>query len=185
MGPSRLCRQYQSCKLLLQSTPFEPATKLWDSPSRCSDGRATARSRLLTSLHISVRWSRSGDLDALGVSPENSTHIYFRDVILPASDDDEDEELSTDSITGEDISPEQMVERGTIRRQRVDRQKLIIILVGLPGRGKTFLCNKLMCYLNWCACAAANLCAFKEVFAPAVAGVLLVWCWRVAGIVAL
>ena len=32
---------------------------------------------------------------------------------------------------------------------QVDRQKLIIILVGLPGRGKTFLCNKLMCYLNW------------------------------------
>ena len=31
----------------------------------------------------------------------------------------------------------------------IDRQKLIIILVGLPGRGKTFLCNKLMCYLNW------------------------------------
>lgn len=21
--------------------------------------------------------------------------------------------------------------------------------VGLPGRGKTFLCNKLKCYLNW------------------------------------
>lgn len=36
------------------------------------------------------------------------------------------------------------------RRRGVDRQKLIIILVGLPGRGKTFLCNKLMCYLNWC-----------------------------------
>ena len=34
-------------------------------------------------------------------------------------------------------------------RARVDRQKLIIILVGLPGRGKTFLCNKLLCYLNW------------------------------------
>ena len=31
-----------------------------------------------------------------------------------------------------------------------DSQKLVIILVGLPGRGKTFLCNKLMCYLNWC-----------------------------------
>jgi len=31
----------------------------------------------------------------------------------------------------------------------VDRQKLIVILVGLPARGKTFLCNKLMCYLNW------------------------------------
>jgi signal recognition particle GTPase len=35
------------------------------------------------------------------------------------------------------------------RRRGVDKQKLIIILVGLPGRGKTFLCNKLMCYLNW------------------------------------
>lgn len=22
-------------------------------------------------------------------------------------------------------------------------------MVGLPGRGKTFLCNKLVCYLNW------------------------------------
>ena len=31
----------------------------------------------------------------------------------------------------------------------MDRQKLIVILVGLPARGKTFLCNKLMCYLNW------------------------------------
>ncbi|EFJ46639.1 hypothetical protein VOLCADRAFT_30993, partial [Volvox carteri f. nagariensis] len=25
----------------------------------------------------------------------------------------------------------------------------VIILVGLPGRGKTFLCNKIKCYLNW------------------------------------
>ncbi len=29
------------------------------------------------------------------------------------------------------------------------RNKLILIMVGLPGRGKTFLCNKLKCYLNW------------------------------------
>ena len=41
------------------------------------------------------------------------------------------------------------------RRRGVDRQKLIIILVGLPGRGKTFLCNKLMCYLNWLGASAA------------------------------
>lgn len=30
-----------------------------------------------------------------------------------------------------------------------EKRKLVIILVGLPGRGKTYLCNKLMCYLNW------------------------------------
>lgn len=33
--------------------------------------------------------------------------------------------------------------------KKVDRQKLVIILVGLPARGKTFLCNKIMCYFNW------------------------------------
>uniref|UniRef100_A0A383W1K9 6-phosphofructo-2-kinase domain-containing protein n=1 Tax=Tetradesmus obliquus TaxID=3088 RepID=A0A383W1K9_TETOB len=31
----------------------------------------------------------------------------------------------------------------------LEQKKLAIILVGLPGRGKTFLCNKLKCYLNW------------------------------------
>eukprot|EP00775_Hariotina_reticulata_P010180 gene10180-10340_t len=34
-------------------------------------------------------------------------------------------------------------------RVAVEKKKLVIILVGLPGRGKTFLCNKLRCYLNW------------------------------------
>ena len=43
------------------------------------------------------------------------------------------------------------------RKLRIDRQKLIIILVGLPGRGKTFLCNKLMCYLNWRAPSPASV----------------------------
>lgn len=36
------------------------------------------------------------------------------------------------------------------QQQRIaSKQKLIIILVGLPARGKTFLCTKIMCYLNW------------------------------------
>ena len=35
-------------------------------------------------------------------------------------------------------------------RTSQEKRKLVIILVGLPGRGKTYLCNKLGCYLNWC-----------------------------------
>ncbi|GBF90835.1 6-phosphofructo-2-kinase fructose-2,6-bisphosphatase [Raphidocelis subcapitata] len=31
----------------------------------------------------------------------------------------------------------------------VDNGRLAVIMVGLPARGKTFLCNKLMSYLNW------------------------------------
>eukprot|EP00200_Dunaliella_tertiolecta_P015444 CAMPEP_0202422814 /NCGR_PEP_ID=MMETSP1128-20130828/51054_1 /ASSEMBLY_ACC=CAM_ASM_000463 /TAXON_ID=3047 /ORGANISM="Dunaliella tertiolecta, Strain CCMP1320" /LENGTH=624 /DNA_ID=CAMNT_0049030891 /DNA_START=25 /DNA_END=1900 /DNA_ORIENTATION=- len=34
-------------------------------------------------------------------------------------------------------------------RLGVQKNKLVIIMVGLPGRGKTFLCNKLKRYLNW------------------------------------
>ena len=37
------------------------------------------------------------------------------------------------------------------RPKAVERNKLIIIVVGLPGRGKTFLCNKLVSYLSWLA----------------------------------
>lgn len=38
------------------------------------------------------------------------------------------------------------------QRTSQEKRKLVIIMVGLPGRGKTYLCNKLMCYLNWCGC---------------------------------
>jgi len=75
--------------------------------------------------------------------PANSTHVYFKDVIIAASDDSEDE--------SEPASEREEAGEGGMRR--------------LPGRGKTFLCNKLMCYLNWCAAAAAaeantaSLCA--------------------------
>ncbi|KAL3144542.1 hypothetical protein ABBQ32_004273 [Trebouxia sp. C0010 RCD-2024] len=96
-----------------------------------------------------------------GTSPENSSHVYFKDIILPASDDDdeEDESEAQSDITGPRTStdepqpdlgrPRTISTQKSKRIHRVDRQKLIIILVGLPGRGKTFLCNKLMCYLNW------------------------------------
>ncbi len=53
------------------------------------------------------------------------------------------------------------------RRRGVDRQKLIIILVGLPGRGKTFLCNKLLCYLNWWGSPGPITCAVAFSLRPA------------------
>lgn len=87
--------------------------------------------------------------------------VYFKDIILPASDDDDEDESEAQSdVTGPDRTstdepqpdlgkPRTISTQKSKRIHRVDRQKLIIILVGLPGRGKTFLCNKLMCYLNW------------------------------------
>lgn len=89
--------------------------------------------------------------------------VYFKDIILPASDDDDEDEsdLQSDTTGPEQSStdepqpdlgrPQKIEKQKSKRIHRVDRQKLIIILVGLPGRGKTFLCNKLMCYLNWYA----------------------------------
>ena len=71
-------------------------------------------------------------------------------MIVAASDDSEEESEPSERGTANSGS-DARIPRKVRRRNRVDRQKLIIILVGLPGRGKTFLCNKLMCYLNWCA----------------------------------
>lgn len=44
---------------------------------------------------------------------------------------------------------QQTLSGNKVKVKKADRQKLVIILVGLPARGKTFLCNKLMCYFNW------------------------------------
>ncbi|DBA78530.1 hypothetical protein WJX79_005894 [Trebouxia sp. C0005] len=119
-----------------------------------------------------VRSMELTDSGMPGTSPENSSHVYFKDIILPASDDDDEDEsedvqsdvLSDTAGPDRNSTDEPQPDLGTLTTQkskrnlgtqrskrihRVDRQKLIIILVGLPGRGKTFLCNKLMCYLNW------------------------------------
>ena len=95
---------------------------------------------------------RSTDLDLPGVDTyAQSSKVFFRDAILPASESEEEDSEPSEPSMVEGLDPRVPRAPATIRRkQRVDRQKLIIILVGLPGRGKTFLCNKLMCYLNWC-----------------------------------
>ncbi|PSC70832.1 6-phosphofructo-2-kinase fructose-2,6-bisphosphatase-like isoform X2 [Micractinium conductrix] len=108
---------------------------------------------------------------AAGRGDASTAHIYFKDLKLLAHDEDsEDEEgveggpgsmgASAGNLAGLEAQPGASYTslnrlysaRGPgarLRRKRVDRQKLIVCLVGLPARGKTFLCNKLMCYLNW------------------------------------
>lgn len=42
----------------------------------------------------------------------------------------------------------------------VDNGRLAVIMVGLPARGKTFLCNKLKCYLNWWVPVCVRCCFY-------------------------
>ncbi|KAK9918087.1 hypothetical protein WJX75_001099 [Coccomyxa subellipsoidea] len=123
--------------------------------SRLSKGKTRHRRRGGSdddTLSLSPMTSRSLEAPLpdiqVGAAPENSTHVYFKDMIVAASDDSEEESEPSERGTANSGS-DARIPRKVRRRNRVDRQKLIIILVGLPGRGKTFLCNKLMCYLNW------------------------------------
>jgi 6-phosphofructo-2-kinase/fructose-2,6-biphosphatase len=108
--------------------------------------------------------------DALAMMSQESSqaHIYFKDLKLLADDNDDSEEeelqptsakayspLADDTYDTSSAATSPTMADGTPRissrrrGKRVDRQKLIIILVGLPARGKTFICNKIMCYFNW------------------------------------
>lgn len=57
-------------------------------------------------------------------------------------------------VTDAGLSEDDLASTAEIHRQAQktsqERRKLVIIMVGLPGRGKTYLCNKLVCYLDWC-----------------------------------
>jgi hypothetical protein len=97
----------------------------------------------------------------------SAAHIYFKDLKLLAHDNDtesdgeyQDDQISPFLASEEGSSPTapSPTSAGTTPRpqsrrklKRVDRQRLVIILVGLPARGKTFLCNKLMCYFSECS----------------------------------
>lgn len=56
-------------------------------------------------------------------------------------------------LTEEDLSNTAEIYRQAQKTSQ-ERRKLVIVMVGLPGRGKTYLCNKLVCYLDWCELAA-------------------------------
>lgn len=72
-----------------------------------------------------------------------------QDMRLAVDSDSEEEIIAEESG---DAQPESGVYTpSVIRRKRVlvEKHKLIIIMVGLPGRGKTYLCNKIKSYLTW------------------------------------
>jgi hypothetical protein len=88
--------------------------------------------------------------------------VNFKDLNLSVDDELESEEmpclpgggegsaLSQYYSMDEDPTNKALIYNGRMARTvGVQRNRLVIILVGLPGRGKTFLCNKLKCYLNW------------------------------------
>ncbi|KAL6745907.1 6-phosphofructo-2-kinase-domain-containing protein [Haematococcus lacustris] len=79
-----------------------------------------------------------------------TTTVNFRDVNFVTSE----VPASVDDLVGLEQSlshasqPQPPVQR-TKLSTGVQKSKLVIILVGLPARGKTFLCNKLLRYLCW------------------------------------
>lgn len=78
--------------------------------------------------------------------------VNFKDLNLSVDDelDSEDQEGGSHAYVDEDPTNKSAIIRTkSIGRAGAVKNKLIIIMVGLPGRGKTFLCNKLKCYLNW------------------------------------
>ncbi|KDD73400.1 hypothetical protein H632_c2215p1, partial [Helicosporidium sp. ATCC 50920] len=87
----------------------------------------------------------STEMKDTGDSP---THIKFKDLRLLAHQYSSDEEDQAVDGAGGGPQSDGGQSKNKNRKKRVDRQKLIVIFVGLPARGKTFLCNKLLRYLN-------------------------------------
>ncbi|KAF5833944.1 6-phosphofructo-2-kinase-domain-containing protein [Dunaliella salina] len=71
--------------------------------------------------------------------------VNFKDVTLTPTEPQQ----VKDGKPSERKSSHQDQFPGSLPRLGVQKNKLVIIMVGLPGRGKTFLCNKLKRYLNW------------------------------------
>mmetsp|Transcript_6882 Transcript_6882/g.17136 ORF Transcript_6882/g.17136 Transcript_6882/m.17136 type:complete len:656 (-) Transcript_6882:490-2457(-) len=75
--------------------------------------------------------------------------VNFKDLNISADDEDDERDTGGDAASASPATTSVATSPRVPPRTRLQRNKLIIIMVGLPGRGKTFLCNKLVCYLNW------------------------------------
>ncbi|GLC46274.1 hypothetical protein PLESTB_000596000 [Pleodorina starrii] len=74
--------------------------------------------------------------------------VNFKDISIgPEALETADGDINEDDRHSEDSTNKSAI---LLKPPKVpSRTKYVIILVGLPGRGKTFLCNKIKCYLNW------------------------------------
>jgi hypothetical protein len=110
--------------------------------------------------------------DAVDYRP-SAAHVYFKDLKMLDADGEEEEDDAADDADAAaararspppprapaDGPPSPAYVEGAASPsgalsprapgRRVQRQRLVIVLVGLPARGKTFLCNKLLRYFNW------------------------------------
>lgn len=96
-------------------------------------------------LHDEVEYDEDGD-EAAGNATPNERTGSVGSMLL---DNDAEVGLCEEDATNKSAILKQ---QGKLVPKVPERAKLVIILVGLPGRGKTFLCNKLKCYLNWYVC---------------------------------
>ena len=84
--------------------------------------------------------------------------ISFKDLRLVSTDFDEPGPSASEFSDSEprrrsnpSCSTSSNIDAHTPSGVTVNNGRLAVIMVGLPARGKTFLCNKLLAYLNWCA----------------------------------
>jgi hypothetical protein len=97
----------------------------------------------------------AGGISEPGTPFENAV-VNFKDLHLSVDEDDSDDNEDTFQQSGtrellhaDSTNKIEIISKAPKLKKGAERSKLVIILVGLPGRGKTFLCNKLKCYLNW------------------------------------
>jgi len=107
--------------------------------------------------------SRSGRLSALSssvnsVEPRRGYVTHFRDTLIRHTLDEAAVEEEGPSYASALLA--------SPRPKRLEKAKLVIVLVGLPGRGKTYVGNKIVGYLQWCAGVLRSGVRFKALQCP-------------------
>lgn len=102
-----------------------------------------------------INKSLSHTLSKRGRKPRGAAGVQFQDQQL-RTEFELGASQPTSMASEDDVGNTAEIMRQASRTSQ-EKRKLVIIMVGLPGRGKTYLCNKLMCYLNWCVDRAVRV----------------------------